>query len=88
MIPNKTRSGILTLTGFLAISRDKMMNSRNRVFKAAELLLRDNKGQPNKEALTTFNERYILARGEGLSVQEAAEIATINALGAKVGKGG
>lgn len=57
------------------------MSSRRRVFKAADLLLRDENGRPNKEAMSVFNETYQNARLDGCCVQLAAEIAMKKSLG-------
>ena len=57
--------------------------SRQRIYQAARLMLRDDKGAPNTDALDVFNEQYQTARREKQSVQAAAEIAMLAALGAK-----
>jgi hypothetical protein len=57
------------------------MTSKERIYQSAKLLLRDDKGNPNKNALEVFNATYRTARNEKLSVQSAGELAIKAALG-------
>ena len=56
-------------------------NKRTRAFQAAKLLLRDEAGHPNEDALRVFETEYAIARGEGCHIQLSAELAMRRALG-------